>query len=326
MNRLSKVLITAASLVAMAGTALAQEPDETGGDGTEASAEGEATVDTGGDAATPAVDATMEADAGVGEVAKNYTLGKGKLTVNLDLLIIKLSFSDGMGNSASFTQQQLALGAAYGVTDKITAGFSYLFPIAGDGTDDNKGKGPLTIFGMFNLAESEKMKVAASADLQIDMCAIGMDGCEVGNKVIHAGLGLKYLVAPKVAVFTGAPYGPIFTIQGPPGQHLAISLEDGNPITFDLPVGAGFQAIPKLYAYVMTNLATFRLKKVDGDESDTVSVIGSDPDEGGLGIPLIIGGLFSVTPQIDVGLNLIFPSLADAGDLYGITLGGRYNM
>src|SRR5690606_30541244 len=94
---------------------------------------------------------------------------------------------------------------------------------------------------------------------------------------IVAGLGAKYLIGPKMAVFTGAPFGP-----GPVGNHLNISLSDNGPITFDIPVGFGYQAMPQLYAFATTQLATLAISNGDS------AFIFADY------IPLGLGALYSV--------------------------------
>lgn len=274
---------------------------------------------------TPTVTATPDAGATgtsafsvTGQlIDQQYVADKGKVGAFGDVDIVHLSLSGG-GVSVSATQEGLNLGAGYGITDKITAGLEYAFPVAGDGTDNSKFKGPLTIFGNLLLAHSDKLTVAVNADFNYDVCGSfdQMGDCS-GTKAIHAGLGLKYRLAPKFAVFTGSPFGP-----GPVGQHLSISLESSGPITFDLPVGFGMQATPQLFAFAETNLALFRLANANG--ADTVSPIFSDSEMGGIGIPLALGGFFGVNKQLHVGAQLQFPDLAHAGDLWGVTVGARF--
>jgi hypothetical protein len=270
---------------------------------------------------TPTVTATPDAGAtgtsafsATGQlIDQQYVADKGKVGAFGDVDVVHLSFA-----GASATQEGLNLGAGYGITDKITAGLEYAFPVAGDGTDNSKFKGPLTIFGNLLLAHSDKLTVAVNADFNYDVCgSIDQMGECSGTKAIHAGLGLKYRVAPKLAIFTGSPIGP-----GPVGQHLTISLEDSGPITFDLPVGAGLQATPQIFAFAETNLALFRLANANG--ADTVSPIFSDAEMGGIGIPLALGGFFGVNKQLHVGAQLSFPDLAHAGDLWGVTVGARF--
>src|SRR5688500_13427278 len=87
MTRLTKVLFTAASLVAMAGTALAEdEPKPEEGGGTEAGGGGEATTGGEGEAGAPAA-----ADPAMEGVATGLTLGKGKILIAGSTINVNMS-------------------------------------------------------------------------------------------------------------------------------------------------------------------------------------------------------------------------------------------
>jgi hypothetical protein len=331
MHKGVKLLLIGSSLLFAAPVFAQGDGDATGaGAGSAAPAGGDATAaggdaTAGGAATTPAVGATGDAAAGTSTFSatgqlldQQYVMDKGKVGAYGDLTIAHISLSGG-GVSVSATQEGLHLGAGYGITDKITAGVDYAFPLAGDGTDNTKGKGPLSIFGGFLISHNDKLTVAASADFDYDLCGTAdmMGNCS-GTKALHAGLGLKYKVAPKVAIFTGAPFGP-----GPFGQHLSISLESSGPIDFNLPVGAAFQATPQIFAFAETNLAEFRLANAPMG-ADAVSPIFSDSEKGGIGVPLQLGGYYGVNKTLHVGANLEFPDLMHAGDFYAIFLGARF--
>jgi hypothetical protein len=303
-------------------TAPAFAQDAPAGDATAAPANPDPNAAAG---TTPTVGATATATGGASAfsatgqlIDQDYVADKGKIGAFGDVDVLHLSLSGG-GVSVSATQEGLNLGAGYGITDKITAGLEYQFPVAGDGTDNTAFKGPLTIFGNLLLSHSDKLTVAVNADFEYDVCGSvdATSGDCAGTKAIHAGLGLKYRINPKFAVFTGSPFGP-----GPVGQHLSISLESSGPITFELPVGIGMQATPQIFAFAETNLALFRLANANG--ADAVSPIFSDSEMGGIGIPLALGGYFGVSKQLHVGAQLSFPDLAHAGDLWGITVGARF--
>ena len=307
----AKVLFIGAGLLLAAGTAFADGDGDGSGSGSAAAGGGDA---GGSGSAAAMVPAAGDAGGGEAMIDRHYVVGKGKIGAYGDFFIAHLSITAG-AITVSATGEGIHVGGGFGLTDKITAGIDYTAPVAGDFT--NKGKGPLALFGMFELAHSAKMSVAATADFTADLGGSdGMGGTKV-SKAIHAGLGLKYLVAPKIAIFTGAPFGP-----GPAGQHLSISLESSGPINFSLPVGVGLQAMPKLFAYVDTNLLVFRI--ANKGMADAVSPIGSDIAKGGIGIPLTLGGFFAVNKMIDVGASLSFFDLAHAGDFYTIALGARY--
>ncbi|MDB4955620.1 MAG: hypothetical protein JWO36_3189 [Myxococcales bacterium] len=313
--KISNVLFLGAGLVLAANVPAFADGD---GDGS-----GSATVGAGAEVGAGGASAGAGADVSAGGGAttaawpqevlnRTYTLPASKIAAYADIGVIHLSLTTPLG-SASATGETLTLGGAYGINEKITVGAQYYFPFAGD--FDPKGKGPLTFFGMFSLAHTDKLTVAATADFELNLGA-GTDamGNSITTKTIHAGLGLKYLLAPKIAIFTGSPVGP-----GPVGQHLSISLESSGPIDFAIPVGVGLQATPQLFAYAATNFATIHIaNKAMG--ADSATFIGTDAG----GIPLTLGGLFSVNKNLDAGAALIFPDLKHAGDLWGVALTGRW--
>jgi hypothetical protein len=263
-------------------------------------------------------DTTVAADVG-GAVAlgwsrslvdRPYIVGKGKIGAYGGYSILRFSFTEPItGTTISGTGDALGVGAGYGVTDTINVGAQYAFTpgIIGDG--DFEIKGNLGLFGNFQLIHNDKMSVTANADFSMNLCG-GRDamGDCVSSKAINAGLGARYKLAPNMAVFTGSPVGP-----GPVGQHLSISLESGGPITFDVPVGFMFQATPELNIQASTNLATI------GISNSNSAFFGADF------IPLGIGALFSVSPNLDVVGQFTLPDLKDAGfDLLLFSIGARY--
>jgi hypothetical protein len=166
------------------------------------------------------------------------------------------------------------------------------------------------------LVNDGKLSVAASASLLIQLG-------DTTTEAILAGLGVKYLVAPKIVVFTGGgsfpgttlsfgdAYGPL--AGSPSGQHLSIGLNDPMPIGFDIPVGAGFQATPELYVGVSTSIGHIGIKDSDS------AFFGADF------IPLNVGALFNVNNNIDAGAFILLPDLKEIQfDLAFIGIGARY--
>jgi hypothetical protein len=212
------------------------------------------------------------------------------------------------------------------VTDQISAGLNYAMTL-GLADSDFAADGPLTLWGGYQIKHDAKMSVAVTAAFSID---VG----ETDNKAIGAGLGFRYTVADKIAVFTGAPYGPgpvggsgfggpLGALFG--GGHLSVSLADMGPILFDLPVGAMFQATPELNINVSTQLASIALSNSpyfdDMGEEKAASIFGADL------IPLSIGGLFAVNDMIDGVVNFNLPDLKDAGfDFFVVSVGARAHL
>jgi hypothetical protein len=309
-QRLKSVLIGSSLL--FAAPALAQDATVSGdasattGDGT-VSADANATETTNPDPNAASVTATGSAMMGwwpTSAIDRPYMRGKGKITAGLDYDLFKASFFEPITmTTISATGDALNLNAAYGVSDQINVGLMYFVPLGVAGDNDFNAAGTVDIWGGYQIKHDPKLSVAATADFNVDL-----DNTD--DMGIAAGLGVRYTLAPKMAVFTGAPYGP-----GPVGQHLKISLADSGPITFEVPVGFMYQASPELNISAMTTLANISISN-----SDT-SIFGADY------IPLYIQGLFAVNKNVDVQAQFGLPDLKEAQfDLYTVSIGARYHV
>jgi len=271
------------------------------------------------------VDAGMTGKAGMwprSAIARPYFRETGKITAGGDLSILSVSSTDMMGNTASLMFDFITLRGAYAVTDQISVGLNYALSLGLTDTDFALD-GPITLWGGYQIKHDDKLSVAATA-------AFSIDTGDSDNKAIGAGLGVRYTVADKIAVFTGSPYGPGPVggsgFGGPLGQlfgggHLAIGINGADmapsPITFDIPVGGMFQATPELNINVTTNLATIAINE---DAGDTV-IIGADF------FTLNIGALYSVNEMIDVVGGFSLPDLKEIGfDAYVFSAGARAHL
>jgi len=324
------------SLLLAAPAAFAQGDDASGGGGGSATVGAGADASAGGAGASAGAGATVSTggDATMGWPAemgsRPYTLLKGGLAVYGDFDILHATFNSGT-TSSSATQEQFHLGAGYGVNDKLTVGAEFSFAVAGDGTDNTKFKGPLRFYGMYGLTHTDKLTVAAEAHFELNLCG-GVDltsGDCATTKAIGAGLDARYVLAPKIALFTGSAFGPgvpgatgALSIAGfggwSVGQHLNISLESSGPITFDIPVGVSLQATPQRLAWVAFDIARLNIANAPMG-ADSVQVIFSDSQ----GIPTSLGGFFGVNKNLDVGVTVL-DDLKHAGDLYVIGLAARF--
>jgi hypothetical protein len=287
----AKVLFIGASLLVAAGPAFADDPN--GGAGGDATGAG-----SGSGAPEAAPPPAAMAPASDQLINTPLTLGKGAigLTGGIDVARITITLPPippaTMGTSASATAEVLNLGGGFGVTDKLQVGLLYALALNNDsGAFPDSGKGPLTLYGGLNLLHQDKLDVAASADFEINVA-------NTDDKAIHAGLAVRYMATPKVALFTGNIVPP-----GPSGQHLTISLATNGPITFDVPVGVAIQAAPKVYAWADTTVASFSISNSANE------FLFSDF------IPIDIGVLFRAAPNIDVGAHFS-DDLKHAGDFY----------
>jgi len=298
------------STLLFAAPAFAQGDDASGAGG------GSATVGAGADAsaggAGAGAGATVSASAGgtmggawSDQLINNpQTLPKAGLGVFGDFEIANVSATDpttGM-SLGSATFELLGLGAGYGVSDKLTVGATYAIDIHDPGgtfPSDDRWKGPLGLYGAFNVMNKDKLSVTAGADFAINLG-------NTDDKAIHAGLSAKYMLSPKLAVYTGNVL-PI----GPAGQHLSIGLGTNGPITFAIPVGVALQATPQVFGFLDTELASFSIS------NSANAFIFSDF------IPVDAGVLFRAAKDLDLGIQFQ-DDLKNAGDAYVIGLMARY--
>jgi hypothetical protein len=238
-------------------------------------------------------------------IDRPLTVNKGKLGAEADVLIQHLSVTFA-GMTSSDTSEGLFLGAGYGISDKLEVGGSYAFAL-----NEFEIKGPLTLYGNYNLVNDGKLAVSGGVGLAFDFNGSDAMGGSTTNVAIEAGLGVRYKLAPKFAVFTGNPWAP-----GLVGDHLSLGLTDGTLKTFAIPVGFAMQATPELFAYIDTTLATFLLSDPGPMGSRTELI--SDRT------PLAVGAWYNVNANIDAGATLNFFDVQNAGDLWAITFGARY--
>jgi hypothetical protein len=97
------------------------------------------------------------------------------------------------------------------------------------------------------------------------------------------------------------------------GQQLSIGLYSGAPITLDIPIGAGFQATPQIFAWVNTSIAHIKLS------NSANAFIFADY------IPLDIGANYRMSKNLQVEAYMALPDLENAQfDLLFFGVGARY--
>ena len=254
-------------------------------------------------------------------ISRPLTLPAKKIAVYGTLDLARLSFKDAMGNSSSSTSELLDLGFGYGVNDQLTVGAGYAFAL-----HTFEIKGPLTLFGAYSLYAKDKLTIGASANLTINFQG-GADvmGNSITTETLQAGLGVRYQVAPKVAIFTGGTPIPGAGALGGGipseipmagsvlGQHLSIGLNSNAPISFDIPVGVGLQASPEAFVWVNTSVAHLGLS------NDNNAFLFADY------IPLNIGLNYAVDKHLNIDAFLTLPDLKEKQfDLLFAGVGVRY--
>jgi len=247
-------------------------------------------------------------------INRPLTMPKGKVGIYGDLDLFRLSTTvtvGGMTTTSSATAEGVHAGFGYGVDDKLEIGAEYAFSL-----NSFEIKGPLTLYGAYSLYHQGKLTIGGSADLLIDFNGVGAVNPMTGavssstNLALEAGLGIRYMLTDKIAVFTGSPIAP-----GPLGQHLHIGLNNSGAVSLDIPAGLALQATPQLYAYLETNLAHIKLANTAN------GFIFADF------IPLTVGALFAASHNLDVGAFLELPNLKTAPfDVLVLGVQARYYM
>jgi hypothetical protein len=255
-------------------------------------------------------------------ISQPMTLAASKMSVygHLDLVHFS-SPAVGMVPSSSVTSEGVDVGFGYGVSDKLTVGATYAFAL-----HDFEIKGPLTLYGTYSLYNKDKLTVAASANLTFDFDSTDAMGNTSVDTTLNAGLGVRYLVAPKIAVYTGgtptagsgpsvAGAVPAFTPTqgGILGQHLTIGLYSDAPITLDLPIGAAFQATPQIFLWVNSSIGHIKIS------NSANAFLFADF------IPINVGANYMASKNLEVEAYLSLPDVENSQfDLLFFGIGARY--
>lgn len=294
MNRLALITVLAASAPAFADDSTTS---------TEATGSGDATVNTGGASgsmnanATASVDGTMSTGWSPQLLYSAQTMPAAGIGIAGTFVIYRYTAPVMPPVVATtVTVEGLGVAGAYGINDKLTAGLTYAFKLHPGGTI----KGPLALYAAYNVMHEGKLSVTVGADFDIDVN-------NTKNVGIGLGASIKYLLAPKIALYTGNPI-PI----GPAGDQLGISFAKNGPIGLAIPAGVALQPTPEIFAYVDLTLMNIALSpKVSG------KFLFADQ------IGVNAGALYRATPELDVGVS-ISDNFKDAGGTYAIGLTGRY--
>jgi hypothetical protein len=285
MKTASRLLIASLASFAFVGTALAQDtpPDGTQPDPNAVPDPNATGTDPNG---APAMGDPNAAPAHGkwprSVILRPLTLPAGVFMVGVDLVNISSSF---------FDPAVIGVRVGYGITDDIELAFAgYAF------STSDVGKGDLAAGLGYKLARGAaggKMEAIARLQLGYNLGAEGLDPLGLGVQV-------QYNVNEKIALFT-------------PGNQLGIGLEEPNAIAFDLPVGAGFQATPELFAYLQTSLLTIAIK----DAGDSTFIFADRT-------PLELGAIYNVMPALDVQVAISTDLSNSAFDPFAILIGARY--
>lgn len=291
MTRFSRFLMGSLfAVLASTGVAYAQE------EGAEAAAvEGGEVAAEGGEAAAveEAVEPAPEAGGGGAyptDVSQRpLVLPKGMTQANLIIGHARFKVVD-----TSVTATSLALGATYGVADKIEASISL-----GMGLDPEvKFRKALGLQAGYLVKDTAKLDVAA----QLTTVLSFEEGADVFSGFTLGGY-TRYSLNEKMYVTGGNGLLDITTAPGMAGN-------------LHLNAGFGYQASPKLNIELGTNLLNLGLFG-DG-KAATTSIADA--------ITVNLRALFVVSDKIDAGLWLALPDVKNAADSMVILVGGAYRI
>ncbi|HSD89054.1 MAG TPA: hypothetical protein VLB44_16110 [Kofleriaceae bacterium] len=246
------------------------------------------------------------------------TAAKGRLEVHGGLRVGVLTTPNGMGGKVSSTSEGLALGATYGLGGKAEVGFDYTV-----GLNPGSAKGPLLLHGAYRVAQSEKLDMALAAGFGVDFISVTDPATMMTTSqtatALELGGWVRYHVGPTLSVFTGLPAlpsssGNLSSVAALPPlpYQLTIGLSSKGAIGLDVPVGAGFQATPKIYAFATVDLAHIGMSNTDS------AFVFADF------IPLALGGFYAAN-KIDIGA-VLGDDLKQGADYLRFDIVARYSL
>lgn len=247
---------------------------------------------------------------------RSFALGTGHWQANVDLLLVRASFTVGTTTDSAIGEA-LALGGGYGLNDKLTVGGTYFLTL-NDGNDstDFTPRGPLDLWADYEVLRRGKLTFGMSGGLRFDFAGKGaMDyTTEVGLLI---GAAVRYEIIPKLFVTTGRPYSGVQY-----GGQLGIGFNNDQPIGLAIPVGVAYQATPQLYAFLDTNLMNVYFANGPADGMDTKSATFIFADY----IPVSLGAFFSPNKMLDLGGAFSFVDLKEDAGIFAFSVSGRIHM
>lgn len=247
---------------------------------------------------------------------RSLTIGKSRIDVHAALPIGVITLPDITGNKTSSTIVGFSFGATYGLDDKIELGGDYAI-----GLEPGDLKGALTLHGAYLAIDKPKYDLAISGAFVVHPIGytdpISGASSTTTYVALQAGAWFRYRIKPQLTVFTGLPALPHpnlglsrsgFAFPPLPNQ-LTIGLNNSGAIALGLPVGVGYQATPKIYAFLATNLANIKISHTSN------ALLFADF------IPLTIGGFYSLG-KFDLGA-VFSDDLRQAADYLSLSFVAR---
>lgn len=285
MTRISKlVFAAAASMMAIGGTAFADDPPA---EGAEAAAEGAGAA--AGEAIPPVEGSTaMTGTWSMSIIDRPINLLKGMIRVDGDLGVLRISIPPipPATTGVSGTGVSLRAGVGYGVSDKLEVGGSYALSLK-----EFEAKGPLSFYGLLSLKNETKLRISAGATATLNLAADNSFG-------IAMGLAFQYHLNDKIMVYM-------------PPSHVQLGLNPDFSLAVNLPVGAAMQVTPNIFAFLETNLFNI------GIEPSGSAFIFADQT------PLTLGAFYSPSNKMDLGVSFGMPNVPDVADIFTLLFSAR---
>jgi hypothetical protein len=213
------------------------------------------------------------------------TLPRGMIEAGGYLNFDRASYVADGGAERTDTITRLYVAGGYGISDQLEARVSY-----GLALDPFEGKGPLSLGAALSLLEGP-LAFAVAGDFNYDL------GTEVGE--LGLGARVRYKILPQLSLYSFR-------------QLQVTVIADGTqPANLRLPLGAGYQLTDKIYGFAETELASINLR-------DSATFVIFDDY-----VSLTAGGVFAISPRLEVGGLLNTDLKNDAFDTLFIELFGR---
>jgi hypothetical protein len=229
------------------------------------------------------------------------TLPKGVLGLAGDLDINRASVTIN-AMSQSLTTIGLRLAASYGVSDDLEVGASYEPYLHASGRGFVVA-GPLALRGGYRIVTKPKLGAAALLRLEHDFDRKTTD--------LILGVNLQYRLAAKVAVYTPGDQLLIAVARPDTVDATGMPVARPKPASIHLPIGLAAQFDAHLYAYLELELLKLNLN------ADANAVLFKDD------LPVKLGGFYSLSHKLDLGLALEFPDLKNTAGGWDVVLRAR---
>jgi hypothetical protein len=209
---------------------------------------------------------------------------KGMIEIRGNTVQLNLS-KDAVGKPVS-----LAPAIYYGITDSLTVGLTHATGICLTGSEN----GCIKVYNDVGL-DVQYYAISEGRFLLVPHGGFTMSSFDPALAEVNVAVLAQLSITSWLGLFVE----PLFTI----------ALNDRTNAARDrmfIPVTLGFQATPRLYAYLTSGIGGL----FDGF-GDSYS------------LPLALGGLYAITPMIDVGAEFAFPNIGGKGgsaDLRALTL------